>query len=89
MASEAHLHAWEQRLRDWEAELEALTHMTDGLGEIQFRDHLLHLPVEKIQRLQPVLEGHARKKCFVALLISGAFLWPATPMTIGSKVHFT
>ena len=23
MASEAHLHAWEQRLRDWEAELEA------------------------------------------------------------------
>ena len=52
--------------------------MTDGLGEIQFRDHLLHLPVEKIQRLQPVLEGHARKKCFVALLISGAFLWPAT-----------
>ena len=64
MASEAHLHAWEQRLRDWEAELEALTHMTDGLGEIQFRDHLLHLPVEKIQRLQPVLEGHARKKMF-------------------------
>ena len=78
MASEAHLNAWEQRLRDWETELEALSHITNGLGEIQFRDHLLHLPVEKIQCLQLVLEGHALKKRFVALLISGAFLWPAT-----------
>ena len=64
MASEAHLHAWEQRLRDWETELEALSHITNGLGEIQFRDHLLHLPVEKIQCLQLVLEGHGLKKKF-------------------------
>ena len=57
MASEAHLHAWEQRLRDWEAELEALSHMTNGLGEIQFRDHLLHLPVEKYNAFSRYLKG--------------------------------
>ena len=70
MASEAHLHAWEQRLRDWQAELEArerrlqereaiLQRLRDWQAELEARERRLQEGEAILQDDETTLEDAA------------------------------